>query len=117
MINPVELRIGNFIYRQNGFHDKISAYDFEHANFEALNPIPLTPEILGKSGFDSGVGGFFIKDSDGDWLLFNGLVNGVLEPDMYYTGANISEKAKPKYLHQLQNLYFALTGEELKIEL
>lgn len=117
MINPSELRIGNFIYRQNGFFGKISAYDFEHANFDALNPIPLTPEILKKAGFDCGVGGFIIRDSDGDQLIFNGLVNGVLEPDMYYTGANISEKAKPKYLHQLQNLYFALTGEELNIEL
>lgn len=77
--------------------------------------IPLTEEILLKSGFIefkidedfylrkndfvfeiSGVFGFSIFDVDFELLSVNG--NKVL-----------------KFVHQLQNLYFVLTGEELEI--
>lgn len=41
------------------------------------------------------------KEKPGKWAL----VNHTLNYDLHY-----------KYVHQLQNLYFALTGEELKID-
>ena len=81
-----------------------------------INPIPLTPEILEKCGFENKKLG---KDY---WELPNEkCINGWSEEFTFYlpyfemntyTGT-VSIKA----LHQLQNLYFALTGEELKINL
>lgn len=83
-----------------------------------LNPIPLTPEILKKAEFN-------IIDFDGyDKGLYHKDINNGLYGDAEtgYTlvdseGGDISFEKAIKYLHQLQNLYFALTGEELKINL
>jgi hypothetical protein len=124
-----ELRIGNWV---NTFETEskivperiteIICTDEIHlvnnCRLEFYLPILLTPEILEKAGFTKQYDKFVIKDSDGHDLEFEGIdEDGILQPYPYYTGANISEKAKPKYLHQLQNLYFALTGEELSIDL
>lgn len=85
-------------------------------NFEKLIPIPLTPEILVKLGFsDRGWNKeenlyLDITDTNGSIATTD---NGGFEiiadhEDSYYT-----LPLKIKYLHQLQNLYFALTGNEL----
>jgi len=117
MINANELRIGNWYVNQWGEYLQVDADLFGADNLETYaNPIPITAEILEKCGFVFGATSstmWGIKDSDGDWLEFEGIFNGILEPYMYYTGANISQKAKPKHLHQLQNLYYSLTNEEL----
>ena len=75
------------------------------------SPIPLTPEILEKCGFD------------GDEMLIKHSGNQV------YLSFSIKDKTvslwveghykfgKCKYLHELQNLFFANFGEELNIEL
>lgn len=81
-------------------------------------PIPLTHEILEKCGFKKGAlmsGGFYGYD------------NGTMELDNNFnlelTDGRLSENGTRFYLpqnksvHQLQNLYFALTGEELEINL
>jgi len=78
--------------------------------FDKLFGIPLTPEILEKCGFAKLPNCFdcerfhIAKEDEADywWCFFN------------KNGAFIN---KIKYLHQLQNLYFALTGEELTINL
>lgn len=83
-----------------------------------LYGIPLTPEVLdkcgltrhkcGMSGADmwQGMDGWSINDRFFSGWLFRG--NGKeLKLVGYYN-------SKIKYLHQLQNLYFALTGEELQ---
>ena len=67
---------------------------------EDFEPIPLSPEILEKAGFE--------KCSCGGWK------QGELH---LYKGFNYERKRIIKYLHQLQNLYFSLTGEELTINL
>lgn len=86
--------------------DNIYSYDY-------LYPIPLTPEWLERCGFkrmnagwinDSGSLSFYDKDSETG--------NGVYK--MEYGTRNYA--AGFLYLHQLQNLYFALTGEELEIK-
>ena len=88
-------------------------------NEDELNPIPLTPEILEKAGFVGkykSVGYSFIKDGVGlssqdetdDGFPIRDYVFHVY---YNYTGVPIF------YVHQLQNLYFALTGEELEIKL
>jgi hypothetical protein len=61
-------------------------------------PIPLTEEWLLKFGFIW----------HGDIKILKGYLNN-------YVDGN--GETHLKYVHQLQNLYFALTNEELKIEL
>ena len=81
------------------------------------SPIPLTEEWLIKLGFEKSIsttgppineelesyildGYDFMKDRCGSWFL---------------CGYNWNT-THFQYVHQIQNLYFALTGEELKIE-
>lgn len=70
-------------------------------------PIPLTEEILLKCGFEIddvlAPCMHVAKEWDLEWFI-----DGV-----YLDGSN----TKAVYLHQLQNLYFALKGEELNITL
>lgn len=64
--------------------------------------IPLTPEILEKCGF--------VQTSAA--TFGNGIIG------IYFgEGEYFYNHGKGKYLHQLQNLYFALTGEELNCPL
>ena len=70
-----------------------------------LSPIPLTEEWLLKFGFE--------------WKIqHQGFYNGRFKIDeKYKEGYRLyfgGEKIDVKHVHQLQNLYFALTGEELK---
>lgn len=73
-----------------------------------LNPIPLTEEWLIKFGFEKTKGYVFKIDK---FSLF----------DHNYDQGNLFLKLNSqnvpliniKYVHQLQNLYFALTGKEL----
>lgn len=97
------------------------------ARYEDIQPIPLTEELLLKAGFyysgdsryDPNVEyaeqfeyrldlGLFHRD-----LICTPFKGWVCNFDCHeYEG-----KLQPiKYLHQLQNLYFALTGEELEIK-
>jgi hypothetical protein len=124
-----ELRIGNLIkFSEDGtiftvgsIEEKgFSVQNDEETTWieaEEFEPIPLTEEWLLKFGFHK---------KDAEWYLhpcfelkiivFNkGEFNGV----MFYT-RNIHTDFTPIYstthmnhVHQLQNLYFALTGEEL----
>lgn len=130
-----ELRIGNFakttLSRHRGVPINILAIqDGKVSNYimadgspiwiliENIKPIPLTPEIVGKCGF---------VESEEDWLslvLYNGItiyynlayrqISIVSSTDEWQQGSILEQI---KALHQLQNLYFALTGEELTVNL
>ena len=85
-------------------------------DIENLNPIKLTEEILLKCGFEKVKNKIDIFEkkrlrlfigSRGQFLAY------LIEEDT--TSAHYINSYE--YLHQLQNLYFALTGEELKINL
>lgn len=82
--------------------------------YEEMEPIPLTSDILEKCGFE-GTGkrdttwthekmSPQIEFSKGHYQLFTDEGN-------FLSDINI------EHLHQLQNLYFALTGEELNVRL
>jgi hypothetical protein len=122
-----ELRIGNWVDVNGKFckvesisHDGINYTDeTDHYEDQSYNyilwcsifdPIPLTHEILKKAGFVSFEDGWygltpFRKGYMWTWNIYDRHLqwNGNIVPC--------------QYLHQLQNLYFALTGEELNIEL
>lgn len=80
-------------------------------------PIPLTEDWLLKMGFElSGHqlgeeysrGNFSMYYYNGDYPDYEGEILASC-----FNGNNV----EIKYIHQLQNLYFALTGEELEIKL
>jgi len=76
-----------------------------------VKPIPLTEEILLKCGFE--------KRKDGDYNLFNqSEVDIVLKSDFTSwtcDGINFSVTCI-NYLHQLQNLYYAIANQELNYD-
>jgi hypothetical protein len=110
-----ELRIGNWCaspYEPKIF--KVSAMHILHLEegMDSLSilGIPLTPEILEKAGFVKSINfdNTYIKLIKGESFILKDCKDGTF---FVYTGIRC------QYLHQLQNLYFALTGEELNIEL
>lgn len=108
-----ELRIGNIV-EKNGVE-----YVADHVTIAMAHnyhPIPLTPEILEKCAIVV-LGSKWLltedKDSHYIWRNDNGKIFYVID-DFGHDGRS---EVEIKYLHQLQNLYFALTGEDLKIEL
>lgn len=113
MIKANELRVGNLVYdfiKGETRVETIEDYDFpDRAMLERIQPIPLTEEWLENFGFEcaSHSGGNSIYYSIGD---FGGeLLDGFFQLTWY-------EFAPCQYVHQLQNLYFALTGEELELK-
>jgi len=130
MISAQELRIGNWVEvtfngAESGFgkdyYSQIDAIqrnkvlvsgDFHWHPIEPIKPIPLTPEILLAAGFD--------EWADGHWKIRTSLLRGawVKEFNYYFSYRVLSTytgSLELKSLHQLQNLYFALTNEELQI--
>ena len=77
--------------------------DNRKCGFNQINPIELTEEWLLKFGFKSKKGSATLFLTDQIYW------NGFLRIEDHYTD-------KCKTVHQLQNLYFCLTGEELKIK-
>jgi len=111
-----EFRIGNLVYDSQ---KRVVSIDIIHSykgylthpfdeRYNDFSPIPLTEDLLLKFGFERDK--FYIptlyynsklrikNDERGFWV--NACYNFVLI----------------KYVHQLQNLYFALTGEELTLK-
>lgn len=128
MIQANQLRIGNWILKDGkyfqiiyGINKKyVYGLDSEildsHINKSELNnlhPIPLTEEILLKCGFDNG---YEITIKIGrKKIVFNWSIKIVSTG--YRSGWYCEKYRNIKYLHQLQNLIFALTGKELEINL
>ncbi len=120
-----ELRIGNIISSKNGSDSVIKAigdnggwieahslYDSSEERFDTsiyeITGIPLTEEWLLRFGF-----GFGLNDEeyeklncpiifDTDWNCY---IDREFEKELFI---------QCEYVHQLQNLYFALTGKELE---
>jgi hypothetical protein len=104
MIKAKDLRVGNIIASSN--HDRhvvVSYHEIRYATINEDNPyigIPLTAEILEKCNVHlaSRIAVFIESFDLRRDVIFDGHFNGGII-----------------YVHQLQNLYFALTGEELPI--
>jgi hypothetical protein len=113
-MKATELRIGNW-YDHNGIPKQATPNTIEEvweSERSWCKPIPLTEEILLKCGFERKMHGRHEKSLRS--YRKNGNTFNVSHSGIVYYGL----KQKPVlYLHQLQNLYFALTGEELNVEL
>ena len=129
MIDARELRIGNLVFE--GYDepwDQIgevsidgmgAAYELE--NGFRYDPIPLSPEWLQKLGFEKRVlNGIRIGSYDTiDWDVEYYIDNILLLKQLSQQYDRFQSANKPyrfiQYVHQLQNLYFALTGTELTV--
>ena len=119
-----DLRIGNWIFKDKHFqingvnigraYNYIIDNDRDEYEIENIKPIPLTEEWLLKFGFERDVSDLIIEINNHSELSFDEDLDCYLSIDNGHewnsTDINI------KYVHQLQNLYFALTGEELTIK-
>lgn len=125
-ISAQELRIGNLIYSLGQKHkdgrflgwvnheikvdlDVLQNINSENTDFK-YSPIPLTEEWLFTLGFDKKQHNMGICYTLGDFEVYISKTHGFC---INYNGVFIKSTF---YVHSLQNLYFALTGEELTIK-
>lgn len=116
-----ELRIGNYVNKDGNIErvcQGVIAYMAVHEdnhNEERFKPIQLTEEWLLKFGFKHIIEHIYkLKNFTIHYFVNYPLIKINLENDEYKE-VNVSIPIKIIYVHQLQNLYFALTGEELII--
>lgn len=128
-ISLSELRIGNWVYGLNIENHSIkkpeqiamlTQYGWQtNSGKEGISPIPLAPEWLDGFGFEKDIksstyhkvlpDGHLQVETDYSFGICQGTFGGnAYERGNWYSG-------EFQYVHQLQNLYFALTGEELEI--
>lgn len=129
MITANELRKGNWIYIDNGEKPKyayqVSGHDIDEVETDGSDcfGVPLHPEILEKCGFvknRNGEPSIEINDIASHLELMGGKDN-FYYPSFTQTPQGDEERSvyfnRINSLHQLQNLYFSLTGQELTITL
>lgn len=120
-VKTSDLRIGNYLHADFA---PVRVVELSERTFRAVEdevfpeadecePIPLTEEWLGKLGFE--------KDSAPNCWVLNDLViytkneaNDIRCPHAFTL--NYRGPVLFPYVHQLQNLYYSLTGEELQIK-
>lgn len=130
-----ELRIGNWVYNSTTRNNmqvypmmipQLYNIEKEYGSLKDSNikPISLSEEILVKCGFtkvtlDSNnpeEGHYYslrlLDDKYCDISLVGGDKNGIFEVYLFPY-----ENIRFQYLHQLQNLFHALTGKELEVKL
>lgn len=136
MINIKELRIGNYIFpkNENGEPSKIgkvlginghlvcvegnnSPYDYH-----LLEPIHITNEIMGKCGFSLIDDKYYSSPNIADKLaifvdLTGRLYISIVDERFERGYEDFPFNTFIENLHQLQNVYFTLTGRELEVEL
>lgn len=123
MIKKNDLRLNNLI-KWNGLVQKITAIAFGNCLLDKhptadypvelieIEPIPLNEKILLNCGFKQR------KSCFGYWIyeiMFHQTVFSVEEVDsgLCYFYIEYTYVTQTRYVHELQNLYFSITGEEL----
>lgn len=134
MLNASELRIGNLVFSdtepsnpivtileilQGYANTSYKEYPAEIAKnsilYNRLHPIPLTPEILEKCGFVKDRNGWHMPETQ--FSLTEQFYPCWLDRMLWPQDISDFKRQSLQYLHQLQNLFHALTGEELKIQI
>lgn len=137
MIDPKSLKIGNLVHHNSEWCYKrgdyanpnveINEFDFQWTEsdwyalgestlfIENISPIPLSPSLLERAGFVR-YGSFWINPSGDTWFKFL-LEDGKL---WFYLNGVSEERfiaVNPtRAFHELQNLYYSLTGQELELK-
>lgn len=117
-----ELRIGNWINHPENYAIEVNSTTIDLMSAlknNRFNPVPLTEEILLKAGFEKKGWQQYLKMKISEYnslWYFDGIISILCEGLRDYDDL-VTIKLEYEYLHQLQNLYYALTGEELEIDL
>jgi len=116
MVKATELRIGNYVWGGSDRHEQIAEIFRERvvtsfrgnllnvSDYEDISPIEITQEILIKSGFT------YIKSNK---LEHDELGQFISQGNGFYMTEVLPEM---KYVHQLQNAFYAFTGKEIEIK-
>lgn len=141
MIDPKELRIGNFVKPARANENDFAAIDSVNTNGEMFvrglfnigsltysdllifkeetNPIPITPEWLERLGFEKN---YYPEIQLTQYVFyvpndFGGRIIGTDETGEFTTRLEGCDEGRVgiylKYVHEVQNLAFCLTGAEL----
>jgi hypothetical protein len=124
-MNAQELRIGNWVRlgKSNRWSDKysgeyvqVTADCFGTSECGAIwiddySPTPLTPEILEMAGFERN------ESPMGTWSGGDHMIHEHDNGEFTFMPFCAYCPIRIEYVHQLQNLIFALTGTELNIKL
>lgn len=115
-------------YEGNGIHwcnleNNFEQYEAVGGNRD-IEAIPLTPEILEKCGFKSYIRNYWVNEKQQYEAIHYYEKKQLI--DFYFDKFKRNKWVSDRlfmfdygieYLHQLQNLYFAMTGEELEVNL
>jgi hypothetical protein len=121
MIQANELRLGNLILKNNEIYEISSLFFVDlhdgtirenYNNSYIIEPIPLTEEWILKFGLKKTK---YKSDIIYDFGLQNSTYITIDKNDLSYFMWD-EYLTSIKYVHQLQNLYFALTNNELEIK-
>lgn len=129
MINIKELRIGNYVLVQDGIRqvslirtdvNKVPAIGYESnheqkfiaCDSESVKAVPLNDQLLREIGF-------VFHDHFKVWQFTQPRKNFTIELDRDYTAMDFSHRPILKNmssLHDLQNLFYTIRGEELLLK-
>lgn len=141
MIKANELRIGNYVHPcthadpviipMNNIFARIFTIEFDGCRlaldhkkpfaqqecglweYKRIKPIPLTEEWLVRFGFEVKKHKWIVATHK---LNTDFVINNAIDGSMRFTPVWCKDYKPIIFVHQLQNLYFALTGEELTIK-
>lgn len=111
MIDARELRIGNWVFNKATERKQIKEV---YSDCSIYDPIPLTEEWLIRAGFEIAYSSNFRLKFDHPKFTecgfdYSHVPDKSMEGFRYY-----GHYIKIKWVHQLQNLFFCLSGEELE---
>lgn len=122
MIKPHELRLGNYLaapqpakvteIRDYSFDVGIGLYTYSSLHI-GIEPIPLDETWLERFGFDKIIP--FIHDIVSSDMNMRVRIHKT-STTTYGLGKYEFPSKPIYYVHELQNIYFALTGEEIKLK-
>ena len=116
MMKATELRIGNKVMYKNQLVDVLSVHDSGtiysnqgmYIKVQHIFPVQLTAELLTNFGFKHSYDGVYKYKYRGFTEVFHTL-------NEYFFRYDGKFVASCKYLHELQNIFFAIYKEEIRV--
>ena len=130
MINAKDVRLGNWIYGTDGKEHQVTlealTYLLAEPDYNQCKPIGISPERLVRAKFIKDNYGVFEKTKDNinssesvfELWLKQCEVEGKLVWDVSIGQdfGDITPLCYIEFIHQLQNIYYCLTGKELEFQ-
>jgi hypothetical protein len=123
MVTSRELMVGNYIRKHDGRIIQVDEQDLvfiKRGIGTSYDPVSLNLEILESCGFSEDKAWLTTKkgwryfNNENVWIRTSTFGFTIVVPvNLYYMDVS----TEIKYLHQLQNLFFALKGKELEVKM